>query len=102
MPRSQVFAEDFARLLDTVPKNYTLAQWQHAYRQVIYSMGVKILENFPELVTMPAKGSKPVVSPGKGRHPNEQGGPPGQPPPYRPSGVGSLICLTLGDCPPPP
>ena len=47
------FIEDFKRLLDRIPDTHSLPQWQFAYRQVIYSMGLKILENFPEDVVGP-------------------------------------------------
>ncbi len=75
MAKRDAFIEDFKRLLDSIPDNYSLHQWQFAYRQVLYSMGMKILENFPGDVVGPdpsairASGPGPrpgpAVSPGK-------------------------------------
>lgn len=42
------FAEKFHQLLREVPETYNLRQWQLDYRQVIYQMGLRILERFPE------------------------------------------------------
>jgi hypothetical protein len=53
MGERDVFIEDFKELLDRIPDTYSLPQWQFAYRQVIYSMGLKILENFPHHVVGP-------------------------------------------------
>jgi hypothetical protein len=53
MTERDVFIEDFKGLLDRIPDTYSLPQWQFAYRQVIYSMGLKILENFPKDVVGP-------------------------------------------------
>jgi hypothetical protein len=47
------FIEDFKGLLDRIPDTYSLPQWQFAFRQVVYSMGLKILENFPRDVVGP-------------------------------------------------
>jgi len=44
-PRND-FADKFRQLLKGVPDDYTLEQWQHAYRQVIFLMGMRILERF--------------------------------------------------------
>jgi hypothetical protein len=53
MAERDVFIEDFKVLLNRIPRTYSLPQWQFAYRQVIYSMGLKILENFPKDVVGP-------------------------------------------------
>jgi hypothetical protein len=42
------FADKFRKLLRDVPDDYTLEQWQHAYRQAIFLMGMKILERFED------------------------------------------------------
>jgi hypothetical protein len=42
------FADKFRQILKSVPEDYTLEQWQHAYRQAIFLMGMKILERFEE------------------------------------------------------
>jgi hypothetical protein len=47
MSKRERFAEKFSELLREIPDDYTLPEWQHAYRQVIFSMGLKILEQFP-------------------------------------------------------
>jgi hypothetical protein len=44
-PRND-FADKFRQLLKDVPADYTLEQWQQAYRQVIFLMGMQILEHF--------------------------------------------------------
>jgi len=46
MAERDVFIENFQALLDSIPRTYSLPQWQYAYREVVYSMGLKILENF--------------------------------------------------------
>jgi hypothetical protein len=40
------FADKFRQLLKEVPESYTLEEWQHAYRQVIFLMGMQILKRF--------------------------------------------------------
>lgn len=40
------FGDKFRHLLKGVPDDYSLEQWQHAYRQAIFLMGMKILERF--------------------------------------------------------
>jgi hypothetical protein len=44
-PRND-FADKFRQLLKDVPENYTLEQWQDAYRRAIFLMGMQILERF--------------------------------------------------------
>ena len=46
MATRDVFINKFEALLETIPNTYSLQQWQYAYRNVIYSMGLKILNNF--------------------------------------------------------
>ena len=71
MAKRDAFIKDFKKLLKSIPSNYSLPQWQFAYRQVLYSMGMKILENFPGDVVgpdpsrAPPPGPQPVQSPGK-------------------------------------
>lgn len=48
MASHDVFADKFRKLLRDVPDDYSLEQWQHAYRQAIFLMGMKILERFEE------------------------------------------------------
>jgi hypothetical protein len=47
MSKRERFAEKFSEMLKEIPDDYSLPEWQHAYRQVIFSMGMKILEQFP-------------------------------------------------------
>jgi hypothetical protein len=48
MAKSTSFADSFPQLLQAIPANLTLAQWQYLYRQVIVSMGLKILDLFEQ------------------------------------------------------
>jgi hypothetical protein len=48
MARTISFADSFPRLLQEMPDNLTLPQWQYLYREVILLMGMRILELFPE------------------------------------------------------
>jgi hypothetical protein len=47
------FLEQFRRLLGDMPENYTLEEWQYLYREVIFSMGTRILERFRHDATAP-------------------------------------------------
>jgi len=76
--------EEFERLLEGVRGKHSLDKWRHAYRKIIYSGAMKILETFPEIIVGPVRG---VAA--------------GQKPPYHPS-VEPILCIVLGDCPPPP
>ena|ERR1700722_16099948 len=40
------FANKFRQLLKEVPESFTLEEWQHAYRQAIFLMGMQILKRF--------------------------------------------------------
>jgi hypothetical protein len=99
----------FAKLLGSTENEYTLAEWRYAYRKVIYSMGLRVLMDFPEIIVGPppsSVGSTPLMEKGPpGDSPGFGGGNPGshpiiagQQPPYRPSAIGTLVCLVLGDC----
>jgi len=47
MPKtSDAFAQKFRELLKEIPDKFTLQQWQHAYREAIFLMGMQILERF--------------------------------------------------------
>jgi hypothetical protein len=78
-------AETFSRLLREIPAGTSLPEWQHLYRQAIFSMGLQILELFPKDAVGPdpsAPGSSGGVAPppgntnpviygqGPGTHPN--------------------------------
>jgi len=92
MSKSDSIIADFERLLDSIPDNFTLQQWQFAYKKVIFAMGLKILEKFPEN----AFGPPPTKSPVKGRGPfMAGGGPTGGP-------IIHLASAALGLAPPPP
>jgi hypothetical protein len=48
MDRPEDFKERFRVFLrEEIPPGLTLPQWQFAYRQVMFLMGMKILEQFP-------------------------------------------------------
>ena len=51
MAKPRIFNEGFEELLETIPKNASLEQWQADYRQVIFLMGLRILERFPTQAT---------------------------------------------------
>ena len=85
MATRDVFINEFEKLLEGIPKTYSLQQWQYAYRNVVYSMGLKILENFSKVVvgsdpsepvgaasnsTITSVGPISARSGGPGGHPN--------------------------------
>jgi hypothetical protein len=97
MPHHDTFTKDFDKLLAIIPDDFTLAQWQFAYRSVVYSMGMKILERFPEAVI----GSRPHVQPaphvemmttGGAQIPAAAGGPGGGGHPHT---ICTLVCLVV-------
>jgi hypothetical protein len=87
-----VFVQDFKRLLERFPDESSLAEWQYAYRQVIYLMGLDILTRFPNDAVGPdptgASGAAGGGA-GSGRQPtaDDKGG--GHP------SLCSLACLVL-------
>jgi hypothetical protein len=98
MAKGDTFIGDFERLLELIPSNYSLPQWQFAYRQVLYLMGMKILENFPTDIVGPdpsglqAPGPKPEPKkggPGSGISLGQTGG-------GHPSVICELACAALG------
>ena len=99
MATRNVFIEDFKKILETIPDTYSLPQWQFAYRQVVYSMGLKILEKFPNEVVAPDPSKpgphSPAMSPGNpGDYTIDRG------PGPHPNTICRLVCLVL-DIPPP-
>jgi hypothetical protein len=48
MSESDTFAVDLEKAFSKMSENWSLEEAQHAYRQLIYSAGLKILERFPE------------------------------------------------------
>jgi hypothetical protein len=46
MASRDAFADKFRQLLNDLPDGYTLDQWQQAYREAIFIMGMQILERF--------------------------------------------------------
>jgi hypothetical protein len=96
MTERDVFIEDFKRLLDRIPHTYSLPQWQFAYRQVIYSMGLKILENFPKDIVGPDPSEPVAAAPNStitsaGVSSAHSGGPGGHP-----NIICKLACAVLG------
>jgi len=86
MSADDEFMGSLENLLDKVPKNYGLAEWRQLIRRVVYTVSLRILKTFPEIIVGP-----PMQVSAAG----------GPQPPYRPN-VGTLLCLATGDCPPPP
>jgi len=74
------FSKSFGKLLDAIPKESTLAQWQYLYREVIFSMGMRILNQFSQDVLGPdpfAEGHGGGIQPGA----------PSPPPPHHVAGA---------------
>jgi hypothetical protein len=46
MPTTEAFKNRLNALLSEMPANSTLAEWQLAYREVIFTMGLEILSQF--------------------------------------------------------
>jgi hypothetical protein len=103
MPKHDAFIEDFEKLLAKIPEHYSLAQWQYAYRNVLYSMGLKILENFPQAVVGPDPSAKQGTPPEHAEMMMLGGGPPGAIPAgsggstggHRPNILCQLTCTIL-------
>ncbi len=53
MPNNNTFIGDFKSRLDAIPESYTLAEWEYLYRSVIFAVGMKILETFPQAAVGP-------------------------------------------------
>jgi hypothetical protein len=109
------FSEQFLRLLGAMPDKYSLEEWQYLYREVIFSMGMQILERFSKDVlgpdpfvsrrgpfpSPPPPGHGPGYQPPPGPQPGVAGHGPGyQPgghgPGYQPSVVIAVTALGLG------
>jgi hypothetical protein len=108
MSELDTLTEQFERLLEGVRSQYTLEEWRYAYRKVLYSGAIRILKDFPVIfvgTSSPKLQEDPVFSGGVpigGQGPLP---PPksiaGERPPYRPSAINQLVCIALGNCPPP-
>jgi len=48
MATRDAFAGKFRQMLDEIPDDYTLPQWQFIYQQAIISMGLRILGKFEQ------------------------------------------------------
>jgi hypothetical protein len=101
------FSKNFRQLLREIPAETTLSQWQYLYREVIFSMGMRILVRFskdvigpdpfvtrrgplppppPKLGSPPPPGHGAGVQPGPTNQPLMAAGPPG--PGYHSAGHG--------------
>jgi hypothetical protein len=84
MSTSNQFSEKFRSLLAEIPEGYSLEQWQYLYKDVIFSMGVRILERFTHQAIAPdpfgdaTTAGDPPGSHGPGINPGPM---PGKPPP---------------------
>jgi hypothetical protein len=85
MPKHDAFIAEFEKLLGKIPEHYSLEQWQYAYRNVVYSMGLKILERFPEAIVGPDPATNAVKPP---QPPQMRVLSAGGPPPALPAGAG--------------
>lgn len=57
MSKRSALKAEVLRLAESIPDDPSLAQAQYAYRQIIYFMGLKILETFPEsAIGLPPSG----------------------------------------------
>jgi hypothetical protein len=57
MSKQIAFKEELLRLVEKIPDGPSLLQAQYAYRQIIFFMGLKILETFPEAaIGLPPSG----------------------------------------------
>lgn len=99
-------------LLDRVPSSYGVEEWRYLVRRVVYTVSMRVLETFPDIVVGPPPGHSPGPMPmmkGGAPQPASVGGPPrmvqagGPQPPGRPN-VAKLLCIVTNDCdvPPPP
>ncbi len=70
--KNGAFAERFRELLQEVPEGCSLAEWQQIYRDVMFSMGMHILERFPEDATRERRPKEKHSGggPGGGGHPS--------------------------------
>jgi hypothetical protein len=81
MSKPNSLAVQFPQLNQEIPEKLTLPQWQYLYSEVIFSMGMRILELFPQDALGPNPfGAAGVLGSGRpsGGH---AGGPPPPPPP---------------------
>jgi hypothetical protein len=85
MPAHDAFAEKFRQLLREIPAGTALPEWQYLYRQVIFSMGMEILERFREDAVGP--------------DPSAQGAPGGDPPPAKTNPIVTPASQTGGGHP---
>ena len=67
------FIKEFEKLLQA-PRDYSLQQWQYAYKHVVYAMGTTLIKKFPHIV-FGADPSGVTTSPNKGNYPHADQGP---------------------------
>jgi hypothetical protein len=63
MSTRDTFLTDFELLVGRIPATATLDQWQYAYKQVIFTMGLQILEKFQQEALGPAPQPMPWPMP---------------------------------------
>jgi hypothetical protein len=86
MSKPNSLAVQFPQLNQEIPEKLTLPQWQYLYREVIFSMGMRILQLFPQDPLGPnpfVAQSAPAAAAGGGaaKPGGHAGGPPPPPPP---------------------
>ncbi len=74
MSKHDAFAQKFREFLRDIPNDFTLEEWQFAYRQVMLFMGMRILEKFPNeaahALDPPVRRARKAAEPlGQGPHP---------------------------------
>jgi len=105
MAKRDAFIEDFKKLLEKIPDDFSLPQWQFAYRQVNYFMGMKILQNFGNDVVGPDPSNaqdapRYSLSSGNPQPTENPAGGGGQSGGGHPSTVCEFVCFVLGVKPP--
>jgi hypothetical protein len=72
--KSDAFAEKFRELLKEIPDRFTLQQWQDAYREAIFLMGMQILERFErEAIAQIGRPTEGLRAGGGGRSQTSKG-----------------------------
>lgn len=59
MSATDVFAENFQKLLREIPADTKLPEFQFLYRKVIFSMGLELFQRFPGAAIAASQGGNP-------------------------------------------
>jgi hypothetical protein len=66
--KNRVFIDKLRDMLREAPDGYSLAEWQQLYRDVMFTMGMHILEQFPQEATRKPEDKHATGGPGGGGH----------------------------------